>query len=84
MGAQEIFFRWTCGCKTTEHQMGLLEKILSWALESTEGPKHPGLGIVPEKVRKNCEIPEETTGMEFQPLKNIYRRDLPPNSLLIF
>ena len=52
MGAQEIFIRWTCGCKTTEHWMGLLEKILSWALESTEGPKHPGLGIVPEKVRK--------------------------------
>ena len=52
MGAQEIFIRWTCGCKTAEHPVGLLEKILSWALESTEGPKHRSLGIVPERIRK--------------------------------
>lgn len=39
--------------------VGLLKKILSWALESTEGLKYPGLGIVPETVRKDCEIPEE-------------------------
>lgn len=52
MGAQEIFIRWTCDCKTAEHQVGLLEKILSWALESTEGPEHPSLGIVPERKGK--------------------------------
>lgn len=69
MGAQEIFIRWTYGCKATEHRVGLLKKILSWALESTEGLKYPGLRIVPEMVRKDCEIPEETTGMEFQTFK---------------